>query len=631
MTFFVPRWERFKDKKPTTPQEIDWSNELTDGLVLAAYPSEPKTIDLVAQQVSSRGAQNAIYIGDDGLVTRYDNNYDAFPGTPLETVSEYSVTMRCGMDNTSSWGWSGLFGKINHAANFLTGFKVYNYWGSNQFNFSNLTTDITLTGLYSALISAKLSTFTLNVDKSNLLSLTHEKNTLLSLINVGVTTPGVGDFLVFGNTDVQQSYGQVAFTLAHARSLSSDEIVALHEAPYQILKPHRKWFIFGSTTTTSTSLTPTLLTNQNTLLLLSVQTTTKLSPSLVTNTSTEFTPTVVNNIAISPALFTETNTFLSQTAGTKTTLTPQTVVNNQTFFSTTVGIGNNLAPQLVVNSNTLFSPIAKTKTSLTPQVVTNIPTFLSATIGTGGNLVPQLVTNVSYFFSPTVKGKVTLQTGLETNTSTLFSPSIVTGVNLSATLVNNQNSLFNPTVSTATTVTPSLLYNQSNIFSQVVTTGITLSPNLLANPSNILFPLVNVSGSASISPNLYVNNQTLYPATVNLTKINLAASLVTSSPTIYSAVITTGKTLQASVFLNNTQLFAPNIFKTDKLLPTVLANQSVFYSSIVTAPVAITLTPNLVVNSSVFYLPNVNVPSVSAPYTLEYTASLPEPYTVILK
>ena len=38
---FIPRWEKYKDKKPSGLVEIDYSNELTIGINLISVGNEP--------------------------------------------------------------------------------------------------------------------------------------------------------------------------------------------------------------------------------------------------------------------------------------------------------------------------------------------------------------------------------------------------------------------------------------------------------------------------------------------------------------------------------------------------------------------------------------------------------------
>jgi len=107
MSIFIPRWERFRDKKPTGPLEVNWAHPSTDGLIICQSLDEvdlnkvPNKAGVDGPSVTSDISRTA-----DGVVL--DNSYDgaelitATPTPPDETgqfsflVRSYSTTIPSG-------------------------------------------------------------------------------------------------------------------------------------------------------------------------------------------------------------------------------------------------------------------------------------------------------------------------------------------------------------------------------------------------------------------------------------------------------------------------------------------------------------------------------------------------------
>ena len=248
--FFVPRFERFRDKKPTSHQDIDFGHWAAQHIEKAVIFTSGDVYDLVENVRLTKSGNtyfDAVKAGQ-----RFHSVSKLTLGSPIQAVSEGTIV--ASYNRTSS-----------HYAGLLSDKTVSN-WGINNGVNLNLRNDGAL------LKVGDDETFTTN----NSHFVASEKETSISaaykLGQQGVLYEN-GKPIPDNDYDTRENYSPVAsrsnnnaqigtyydetgyfsfdgwlfYVYLFNKRFSDDEIASLHEAPYQFLKPRRKYFIFGDT------------------------------------------------------------------------------------------------------------------------------------------------------------------------------------------------------------------------------------------------------------------------------------------------------------------------------------------------------------------------------------------------
>lgn len=132
--------------------------------------------------------------------------------------------------------------------------------------------------------------------------------------------------------------------------------------------------------------------------------------------------------------------------------------------------------------------------------------------------------------------------------------------------------------------------------------------------------------SSSISPNLHVNSQVFYSATLRLTlqpsvldetdnfpsvsvSLTLSPQNLASTNAFYSATVLSGISILPALFSNTQTFFTPSISAGVLVTPTNYTNAQVFY----TTSLRLSLSPTAYTNSSSFFSPSVIIPDIVSP------------------
>jgi len=271
MAIFIPRWERWKNKRPSGPQQINWNSGLTRGLTfLTGFgPNDlvgnlPETLSVDVKKLSADGVYNftsRTATSNQGVTFGDNHDYPTATGMSSTVVVKASSWT---MGDTNSLG--GLIGKSEASGlagrwgTYIAGAKLEAFVGGNagvnrlisvtHNLLPNKTHIITWASLESA------GTDYLYVDGSVVGSTT-------SLVNsvAGTTLPlrigaysNVTDY--FG-----RFLGEIPLAFIHARKLTHEEAYELGQYPYQLLKPKNQLFIISqgqSANVTLTTVNPTI-------------------------------------------------------------------------------------------------------------------------------------------------------------------------------------------------------------------------------------------------------------------------------------------------------------------------------------------------------------------------------------
>lgn len=159
-------------------------------------------------------------------------------------------------------------------------------------------------------------------------------------------------------------------------------------------------------------------------------TSTTLTPSLLTNSQSFYGPTISASYALSPGLFTNSQTFYNPVVSAAYSLTPSLYTNSQTFYGPTVSQGEAvLLPGLLTNSQTFYGPtVSSGAATLAPSLLTNGQSFFAASVSASYTLAPGLLTNPQTFYAPSISNGVqTLTPSLFSNSQSFYAPTVTPG------------------------------------------------------------------------------------------------------------------------------------------------------------------------------------------------------------
>jgi len=248
---FIPRWERFSyDQPETNTYEVDYSNELTNALVATAIGSDiydpitekriitPKPVGYSPYGASFRSTRD--------LPNVYENNVIQ---SPFSGATEFTIV--AGIYHEGTPGNTKLLYKERSIS---VGVKYLTY--------AQLTFTVQ-SGYYGPYFKAEMSVDPGSANKYMIVACQWKSDGSVRFFVDGVEYPAnVTDASMTGSIYVgattakmnilqHGTYGGTVgdfhgyFLHGYDKFLSTDEIQSLCEAPYQILKPRRKWYYFA--------------------------------------------------------------------------------------------------------------------------------------------------------------------------------------------------------------------------------------------------------------------------------------------------------------------------------------------------------------------------------------------------
>ncbi len=553
---FIPRWEKYKDKKPSGLVEVNYANELSANLRHCYFfGTQTNNVDLVTLSNSSLVGAN-IVTTNDGVVNGASSHINL--GTlPVNTFSEISCLL-----SYKNYVFAAPFGR----------FFGIQYSGADDirlYSSSGILTSHFDDGSYTARTFGSIeSSAEIVLTHTGSLHSGYKNGKFVSSVSDTYNFVGTNGLTYVGSTpSVSSAYVSATFErfLVFDKALSADEIYTLNENPYQILKPRKTFFTF-STTTSSQTLTATLFTNNNTFYSPSANAgTVSLQPSVFNNTSSFSTPTVTASNSLQAELLTNTQTFYNQTVTTSNTLQADVLSNTNSFYSHTLIEGSvALQPLLFTNNNTVYSS-----------------TVVQGTVA----LQPALVSNENSFLSPTVSTSYTLQSGLLTNTNTFYTQQLSASYALQPTLVSNTSEFYTPAVSTSYTLQADVLTNAQIFYNAIVSNegSKVLVPERFDNTSLFYTPTLT-TGTVSVQPSRFDNTETFYTTTVTST-YPLQTSLYTNTSTFNAHTVSAGTvTLQSDLFVQTNNFYSATVVLgsgTQFIQPTLFENTNAFFSGVV--------------------------------------------------
>lgn len=582
---FIPRWEKYKDKKPTGLVEVDWNHRLAqkvnfvmlpdlrevvqskDKILSRTYGTYQPATDHYIEFDTSLNAEALAYTtgvnptsGDISVFSIADTSNIVNIGNLVSRDSTYSTRdyqFRIDSDGTfRTIQWPGVIQYTASATKDLHSF-LWNKRGTTN----EMFVDNTLTSA-----SGAASVIT----SSN------------SVLTIG------GRFQGPGSGFVEKFNGKVYLSIEFFDALTLDESYELIENPYQILKPRKTFFTFSTTTSSSQTLTPTLFTNTNTFYSPSANTgTVSLQPSVFNNTSSFYTPTVATSNNLQADLLTNTQTFYNQTVTTSNTLQADVLSNTNSFYSHTLAGGSvALQPLLFTNNNTVYSAtVIQGTATLQPALVSNENSFLSPTVSTSYTLQSGLVTNANSFYTQQLSASYALQPTLVSNTSEFYTPAVSTSYTLQSDVLTNTSVFYNAIVSNegSKVLVPERFDNTSLFYTPTLTTGTVLvQPNRFDNIET--FYTTTVTSTYPLQPSLYTNTSTFNTHTVSAGTVTLQSDLFVQTNNFYSATIVLGsgtQFIQPTLFENTNAFFSGVVAIEQFIVPSLFTNTNSFNTHVI--------------------------------------------------
>ncbi len=237
MTFFVPRFERFRDKKPSGPVELDWGHELSEDLFEFNYVDETGITNLVLNEnraVPAGGSNNDDEKSWHYFSTQYTNTNVLNPSE----CALFLIARVLDASSTNKWVYSESHTTI---ANPLLGIVAE----GNKPRFVARDNDgVTASIIGDSLLgTSDFHSFSLDFNASS-----HARGYLDKKYEVGASFSGgqIGsDVSHINGLRNSTAYGiscDIALAVKYSKSKPPGWHEALHEAPYQILKSRRKYF-----------------------------------------------------------------------------------------------------------------------------------------------------------------------------------------------------------------------------------------------------------------------------------------------------------------------------------------------------------------------------------------------------
>ena len=137
--------------------------------------------------------------------------------------------------------------------------------------------------------------------------------------------------------------------------------------------------------------------------------------------------------------------------------------------------------------------------------------------------------------------------------------------------------------------------------------GTTVTANnntVVSNHASFVEVFESLTFAQSLAPSLVTNTPTFFSASVTPGAMTLAPSLVTNTSSFHAPAVSQVQTLTPSLFTNTSTFHVPTVSAVKTLTPALVTDGESFFAPTVT-PGAVTLTPSLATNASSFYSPTV--------------------------
>mgnify|MGYP003384020373 CR=1 FL=1 len=248
MAFYIPKKQEFWQRKPGGPQEVNWANPLTEGLVSVCYEGNPKTgwhDAITGDDYPVTGVLSRIETHDrEGIGGNYPNGNAVVK--PSINIDEVFLFALADLGSTATYA----------AGQEATLIRKNNAWAISFFPNESKLRCLTAT--------SGATGWTVNVD----VAVPFSENTLHSFAQTYADGDGVGRYLDgkyygaydatglvaananllniaggIGHATLGSPRGGLFLSVIGEKTKSSEEVAALSEAPYQILKPRQNYWV----------------------------------------------------------------------------------------------------------------------------------------------------------------------------------------------------------------------------------------------------------------------------------------------------------------------------------------------------------------------------------------------------
>jgi len=243
MAIFIPKWERWKNKQPSGPVDVNWNNDLTNNLVFAQNGDK---INLVSDGIIT--VTGNVPVVDNALSFNNSlSNYIDYSTLPIKNSGQgYSVASIFALNATSSANESIL--DNDDSGSSATRIFQFRKNTSNKFEaiaFNSSGVAFSQSSLAS-LVVKKSATLLAVVTLSNLrvyldniprdIAITGTLNQLSARLRIGARY----------NTLFQPCNGLIFSSFVWGTPLSYEKSASFYEYPYQLLKPRSQFFFLGA-------------------------------------------------------------------------------------------------------------------------------------------------------------------------------------------------------------------------------------------------------------------------------------------------------------------------------------------------------------------------------------------------
>lgn len=235
--FFIPRFDRFKEKKPSFKPELNWSHPLAGDLFEYNYFDGCGLIDLVEQNVLS--------VPSDGFNADPDQSWHytatQYTNTRVLSTNEVTIAVVAAVDTpsvTNKWLYSESATASNPLLGIIIEGAVFRYFirasaSANVVGTAAVTANKFCVAVFACQSSDQRGYFDGIPDGALSVSLS-ALNTTYSHIN------GLRDQTTFG-TDCD-----IAAAFKFKKALDDDEAFEIGHNPYGFIKPRRTYWVFSS-------------------------------------------------------------------------------------------------------------------------------------------------------------------------------------------------------------------------------------------------------------------------------------------------------------------------------------------------------------------------------------------------
>ena len=252
MAFFVPRWSRFREKKPDGPVEIDWSNPLSDALCVAIVNGE----NLVSQANISQTPFGQAVQSSTGI-----NNFDGKAYVDVG-VSDTSVFIDRYYLATPVWNASGTdYRDTNSTWPNDLGVQILSAQQYGYFRLRCRDDGLANREISHDVISGNIGagdriagTYTISAGNS---VNAYDGTGLLGTTDWSAYTfdPAASGSALVGTTNTTDDTDtNVIFLYRWKKELSAGAVEAIQQFPAQIVKPRRQYIVFGASGATELSI-----------------------------------------------------------------------------------------------------------------------------------------------------------------------------------------------------------------------------------------------------------------------------------------------------------------------------------------------------------------------------------------